>query len=182
MATDARDVPTAQPARDVPTAQPARDEPRVAEFIQHFGALLQASGMPGLSAHVFAALLADPDGRMTATELGQALGVSPAAISTATSYLSTIGMTRKLREPGSRHVIHALISDDWYATLATKNDVIGATQALLAEGAAAAGGPTTPAGRRLWLNAQMFGYLGAVLSTALAEWDQRKAALLADLP
>ena len=44
------------------------------------------------------------------------------------------------------------------------------------------GGPTTVAGRRLWLNAEMFRYLGGVLTTALAEWDQRKAALLAELP
>ena len=159
-----------------------RDEGRVGEFIRHFGALLQASGMPGLSAHVFAALLADPDGRMTAGELGRALGASPAAISTATSYLSTIGMTRKLRDPGSRHIMHTLISDDWYTTLATKNDVMRATHELLAEGTSAVGGRSTPAGRRLWLNAEMFRYLGGVLTDALAEWDERKAALLAELP
>lgn len=169
-------------APDAGSEERARDEPLVREFIQHFGALLQASGMPGLSAHVFAALLADPDARMTASEIGQVLGVSPAAVSTATTYLSTIGMTRKIREPGTRHIVHTLISDDWYAVLATKNDVIGATHALLAEGARAVGGPTTVAGRRLWLNAEMFRYLGGVLTTALAEWDQRKAALLAELP
>ena len=159
-------------------ADSRRDESAVADFISHFGALMQASGMPGLSAHVFAALLADPDGRMTGSQLGETLGVSPAAISTATSYLSTIGMTRKIREPGSRHLVHALISDDWYAVLVARNDVVGATRRLLAEGARAVGGPSTPAGRRLWLNGEMFAHLGDALTNALAEWERHKADLL----
>ncbi len=161
---------------------PERDEQRVSQFVQHFGALMQASGMPGISAHVFALLLADEDARMTAAEIGQALGVSPAAVSTATSYLATIGMTRKVREPGSRRVVHALVSDDWYATMIAKNNVVAATHALLEEGARAAGGPATPSGRRLHLNAAMFAHLGQALQHALSGWDERKAAVLAELP
>ncbi len=158
------------------------DEERVRHFVQHFGALMAASGMPGLAGHVFACLLADPDGRMTGRELGDFLQISPAAVSTATTYLHHVGLTRKMREPGSRHIVHALISDDWYASLTTRTNVMKATQATLEEGADAAGGPDTLAGRRLWLNAKMFGYLGTELTTALAAWEHKKAELLADLP
>ena len=43
--------------------------------------------MPRLASRVFARLLADDDGRMTAAELTESLDVSPAAISGAVRYL-----------------------------------------------------------------------------------------------
>lgn len=46
----------------------------------------------------------------------------------------------------------------------------------------AAGGRDHEAGRRLWLNAEMFGYLGDALTDALGAWEQRKAELLAEHP
>ena len=46
--------------------------------MERFGSALTDSGMPRLPARVFAALLADDDGRMTATELADALGLPPA--------------------------------------------------------------------------------------------------------
>ena len=48
-----------------------------------FGSALTDAGIPRLPARVFAALLADDDGRMTAAELGEALEVSPASVSGA---------------------------------------------------------------------------------------------------
>lgn len=164
-------------------AQPgARDEAGVAAFVEHFGSLMQSSGMPGLTGHVFALLLADHDARMTAQEIGDALHVSAAAVSTATNYLSNIGVTRKVREPGSRRVVHALVADDWYAVMLGRNNVMQATLDLLREGVQAAGGQATEAGRRLWLNAEMFDHLAAALSGALRDWDHRKAELLSAEP
>lgn len=161
-----------------PAQSGARDEAAVEAFVEHFGALMQSSGMPGLTGHVFALLLADPDARMTAQEIGDALHVSAAAVSTATNYLNTIGLTRKIREPGSRRVVHALIADDWYAVMLGRNNVMQATLSLLREGVAAAGGPATDAGHRLWLNAEMFAHLAEALTAGLNGWERRKAELL----
>lgn len=58
-----------------------RDEQGISEFVSHFGGLMAASGMPGLTGYVFALLLAQPDAELTAQQIGQALNVSPAAVS-----------------------------------------------------------------------------------------------------
>ena len=61
--------------------EPVRDERAVAAYVERFGDTLTDAGMPRLASRVFACLLADDDGRMTAVELTEALDVSPAAIS-----------------------------------------------------------------------------------------------------
>ena len=48
-------------------------------FVERMGGALTDAGLPRLPSRVFAALLVDDDGRMTAAELGEALGISPAA-------------------------------------------------------------------------------------------------------
>lgn len=159
----------------------SRDEQGVSEFVSHFGGLMAASGMPGLTGYVFALLLAEPDAELTASQIGEALNVSPAAVSGATKYLADIGFTRKLRRPGSRRVVHALSSDDWYEALLGRSNVIEASKQLFVEGAQAAGGVSTPAGRRLWLNAQWFTRLGEVIEREMAQWPAEREALLREL-
>ncbi len=160
---------------------PPRDEAKVAEFVEHFGAFLEHSGMPAIAARVWVLLLADEDGRMTAQEIGQALGVSAAAVSGATSYLAQTGLTRRLREPGSRRVIHALSSDDWYEDLVARKQTFVAVRELTRAGSEAVGGPSTPAGRRLWLSAEVNDYFLASIEAAMARWPERKRELLAGL-
>jgi len=82
--------------------RPARDDRAVSAYVERFGDTLTDAGMPRLAARVFAQLLADEDGRMTAAELTEALEVSPAAISGAVRYLTQTYMIGKERERGSR--------------------------------------------------------------------------------
>ena len=77
-------------------------ENRTAEFVEHFALLLDEAGMPRMPARVFAAILADDDGRLTARELAERLSVSPAAVSGAVRYLAQAGMVERGREPGGR--------------------------------------------------------------------------------
>lgn len=148
-------------------------------FVTNFGALMAASGMPGLSGHVFALLLAAPDARLTAREIARHLNISPAAVSGATKYLADVGITRRLRVPGSRQVMHALVDEDWYDILLSRNNVMGATRALLMEGSRAAGGTGTAAGRRLLLNAELFRRLDVALGQAMELWRCERAGFLA---
>ena len=158
-----------------------RDEQGISEFVSHFGGLMAASGMPGLTGYVFALLLAQPDAELTAQQIGQALNVSPAAVSGATKYLADIGFTRRLRRPGSRRVVHALSSDDWYDALLGRSNVIEGSKRLFLEGSRAAGGVGTPAGRRLWLNAKWFTKLGDAIESEMAAWPAEREELLRSL-
>jgi DNA-binding transcriptional regulator GbsR (MarR family) len=54
-----------------------------AAFVERMGAALTSAGLARLPSRIFAAVLVDEDGRMTAAEIGEALGVSPAAVRAA---------------------------------------------------------------------------------------------------
>ena len=74
-----------------------RDEEAVRRFIERFALDLAEAGMARMPARVFAALLADDDGRLTAAELAELLQVSPAAISGAVRYLAQLRMVSRGR-------------------------------------------------------------------------------------
>jgi DNA-binding transcriptional regulator GbsR (MarR family) len=60
-----------------------RDEEAVRRFIERFALTMTEAGMPRMPSRVFAAILSAEDGRCTAAELAEGLGVSPAAVSGA---------------------------------------------------------------------------------------------------
>ncbi len=153
-----------------------RDPVGVQDFVEHFGAFLEQSGMPPLASRAFAAILADEDGRMTAEQIGTALGASPASVSTATSYLAHVGLTRRTRERGSRRIVHSLIADDWYEAMATRTDIYTTMERLARQGAGAVGSET-PAGRRLALTAEMAAFLLRQMTDSMALWEAHKATM-----
>jgi DNA-binding transcriptional regulator GbsR (MarR family) len=88
-----------------------------AVFVERMGAALTSAGLARLPSRIFAAVLVDEDGRMTAAEIGEALGVSPAAVSGAVKYLDGVGMVRRERERGSRKDVFVIDDDAWHDTL-----------------------------------------------------------------
>jgi DNA-binding transcriptional regulator GbsR (MarR family) len=85
-----------------------------ARFVERFGSALTAAGMARLPGRVFACLLADRDGRMTAAELGVELGVSPASVSGAVRYLQQVHLIHREREPGTRRDVYVVADDDLF--------------------------------------------------------------------
>ena len=118
---------------------------------------------------------------MTSAEIMDALGVSAAAVSTSTSYLHQVGLARRLRETGSRKVVHALVSDDWYSSLMDRRPVYDALETLCADGVAAVGGAGTPAGQRLWLTQEMAAFMRVEMVDMARRWQDRRAELIATL-
>ncbi|HEY6933608.1 MAG TPA: MarR family transcriptional regulator [Marmoricola sp.] len=72
------------------------------EFVEGLGGTLAQMGFPRMPARVFARLLAGPEDTLTARELADRLGVSPAAISGAVRYLGQFRMINRTRVPGDR--------------------------------------------------------------------------------
>ena len=91
-----------------------RDEQAVGPYIERFASVLVEAGVPPMPARVFSALLVTDSGRLTAAELTELLGASPAAISGAVRYLEQVGMIGREREPGSRRDVYLLRNDLWY--------------------------------------------------------------------
>ena len=148
-----------------------RDEGATRRFIERFALDLTDSGMARMPARVFAALLVDDDGRLTAAELAELLGVSPAAISGAVRYLSQIGMVSRGREPGERRDHYQVSADTWYEVVGRRDQLLARWEQDLDEGIKAVG-PDTPAGDRLEETRRFFEFLRHEGPRVMARWRE----------
>lgn len=149
-----------------------------ARFVERFGSALTAAGMPRLPARVFACLLADDDGRMTAAELGEALEVSAASISGAVRYLQQVHMIHRERERGSRRDVYVVADDAWHDAMINSAQVYGPLRAVLAEGVDLVGGAGSVAGARIALSVEFLGFLASEMEGVAHRWEAHRETML----
>ena len=80
--------------------------------------------MARMPARVFAAVLVAEDGRRTAAELAEHLGISPAAISGAVRYLTQLRLVSREREPRERVDHYRVSSETWYEAITRRDEMI----------------------------------------------------------
>ena len=141
-------------------------------FVERMGGALASAGLARLPSRMFAALLIDEDGRMTAAELAAALGVSPASVSGAVRYLDGVGMIRRERERGSRRDIFVVDDDAWHDTLMRADQIYAPMQAALRR-ALEELTPEDPAYRRLRLSNVFFIFTLHAPATINDRWAAR---------
>ena len=157
-------------------ARGRRDEEAVRRFVEHMAMTLADWGFPRMPARVLVALMsADEDG-LTAAELAERLGVSPAAISGAVRYLLHIGILAREPVPGSRRDRYRLPDDAWYEASTAKGHLFKTVADLADEGVAALGGPATPSGARVTEMRDFFLFVQSELGALLERWEAAKAA------
>ncbi len=159
-----------------------RDERAVAAYVERFGNVLTEAGMPRLAARVFAQLLADADGRMTALELTEALDVSPAAVSGAVQYLTQTHLIGKERERGSRRDVYVVHLDAWHEAMLSRDRLLGQMESSVRAGLDAVGGVGSAAGRRLALSVEFLDHVTREMAGVHASWEQRRAQIAATWP
>ena len=142
-----------------------------AEFVERFADSLVLAGMPRMPSRVLALLTATDEGRLTASEIGQALHASPAAVSGAVRYLEQVNLLRRTRERGSRRDHFVLGDDLWYQNIAGRMGLVQAWAGLMREGAEAVG-PDSRAGHRLLESAGFFEFLLEEVPKAMERWLQ----------
>lgn len=148
-----------------------RDEEAVRKYIEDLALTLTQMGFQRMSARVFAALTVSDSGRMTAAELAEGLGVSPAAISGAVRYLEQVGMVTKERQPGERRDHYRLQDDLWYATFLKRNRMLRMWRDTTAEGLVAVG-EDTPAGRRLSRMVDFLDFMAREIPVLFERWHE----------
>jgi DNA-binding transcriptional regulator GbsR (MarR family) len=151
----------------------ARDEEAVRRFVERFALNLTEAGMARMPARVFATVLVAEDGRRTAAELAEHLGVSPAAISGAVRYLTQLRLVSREREPGERVDHYRVSSDTWYEAIARRDEMVASWLSDLAEGVKAVG-PETAAGARLEETRAFFEYLLQELPRLVDRWRAQR--------
>jgi DNA-binding MarR family transcriptional regulator len=159
------------------TAKASRRTADRARFVERFGSELTAAGMQRLPSRVFACLLADDDGRMTAAEIGEALAVSPASVSGAVRSLQQMRMIHREREPGSRRDVYVVADDAWHDIMMNSANIYAPLTATLREGVDQVGGEGTSAGDRLALSVAFLEFVTVEMQLLSKRWDKRRAEL-----
>jgi DNA-binding transcriptional regulator GbsR (MarR family) len=149
------------------------DADAVARFVERFALLLTDAGWPRMAARLFASLLADEDGRLTARELATRLRVSPAAISGAVRYLAQVGLVIRDREPGARLDHYRLGDDVWYESFLHQTAQLRRWEEELAEGVDRVGAGSA-AGHRLEESRAFFEFLREELPAMMQRWRDRQ--------
>jgi predicted transcriptional regulator len=153
--------------------QGERDEEGVRRFIEHMAMLFADWGFPRMAARVLMVLTAADEPTLSAGELAERLGVSPAAISGAVRYLIQIGMAAREPTPGSRRDRYRLCDGAWYEASLTKMTIFK-TVAELAEEGAGALDPASPAGARVAQMRDYFAFVEQELPGVLEKWTATK--------
>ena len=146
-------------------------------FIERFGSALTAAGMQRLPSRVFACLLADDDGRMTAAEIGEVLAVSPASVSGAVRSLQQMRMIHREREQGTRRDVYVVADDAWHDMMMNSANIYAPLTQSLSEGVDQVGGAGSGAGARLALSVAFLEFVTEEMHQLSDRWDKRRAEL-----
>ncbi|WP_270886359.1 GbsR/MarR family transcriptional regulator [Pedococcus sp. 5OH_020] len=151
---------------------------RRARFVERFGSALTAAGMQRLPSRVFASLLADEDGRMTAAQIGEQLSVSAASVSGAVRSLEQMRLIHRERQPGSRRDVYVVADDAWHDVMISPAATYDPLTAVLREGVGLVGGPQSPAGQRLALSVAFLEFITEELDGIARRWEVRRNRLV----
>ena len=143
------------------------------------GGALTDAGLPRLPSRVFAALVVDDDGKMTAAELAATLAVSPAAVSGAVNFLGQIGFLHRERERGSRKDVYVVDDDAWLGAMMRKDQTYSPLMAAL-DNALEGLGEEDPAAHRLWLMREFLAFVDAEMDGLAERWQGRRRELEGD--
>ena len=149
-------------------------------FVEQMARMLADWGFPRMAGRVLFVMMGADEPALTAGELAERLGVSPAAISGAVRYLIHINMVAREPVPGSRRDRYRLVDDSFYEVTIAKMTLIKTLADVADAGVTAAGGPDTTAGARLANMRDFYQFTQESLPSILDEWAERKAQLAAE--
>lgn len=153
---------------------PGRERRELLRFVERFALVLAESGIPRMPARVFSYVLVDDAERYTAAELCEGLGVSPAAVSGATRYLTQVGLLAKEREPGTRSDVFRIFDDDlWGMIFRQRMPVLERYEQAAAEGVALLK-PGSPGARRMRETQEFYAFLRAEEPRLLERWSEHR--------
>lgn len=151
-----------------------RDEAAVRQYVEDMARLLAEWGLPRMAGRVIWTLMCAEERSLTAGELAERLGVSPAAISGAVRYCIQINMVAREHEPGSRRDRYRLVDDSWYEVTIAKMSLLDTIRAGADKVLESAGGPKSAAGRRIADMRDFYTYVQAAMPELMGRWQEQK--------
>nr|WP_307825758.1 helix-turn-helix domain-containing protein [Sinosporangium siamense] len=133
------------------------------------------AGLPRMAARVLARLFVTDSGGLTAAELVRHLGVSPASVSKAVTYLEGVELVRRERTTRQRRERYLVDDDVWFQSLLTTANAHGSWADVARRGAGILG-PATQAGARLDHMARFFARLSADMTSGIDMMNKVEAS------
>lgn len=147
------------------------DESRL-RFIESASNEFAAAGFPTIAARVVMTLTATDEGRLTAEDLMEVLGVSRAAVSQAIRYLDVLGWVRTANLPGTRKHIYTLAEGAWFTSTLRGPSRYRHLAEVMADGLA--GVPEGPGRDRMAEMAEFFAFLDRRMPELFDEWVEHR--------
>jgi DNA-binding transcriptional regulator GbsR (MarR family) len=155
-----------------------RDEAAIRQFIEHISMTFADLGFPRMAARILFVIMCAEEDSLTAAQIAERLGISPAAVSGAVRYLVQIRLVHRAPVPGSRRDTYRLPDDAWYEASVLKSALYKIFSELAQEGVAALGGESTDAGARMAQMRDYFEFIHNELPTLLDRWEDHKSKRL----
>ena len=141
-----------------------RDVDTVREYEEMFTTIVMQSGLPKMASRVLVCLYTTDSGSLSASELVQRLGVSPASVSKAITFLERLDLVRRERDERRRE--RYVVDDDvWYQSM-LRSARDNAQLADTARQGVGILGPDTPAAARLENIARFLDFVGESITRA----------------
>lgn len=150
------------------------EEPTVPEFVEDFAGSLSELGFARMPSRVFSLLLAVPEESLTAREIAERLGVSPAAVSGAVRYLVQMSLARRFRVRGERVDRFGVGEEVWAPVFAMELQTYGPLQDLC-DRAVAAGDVQGRGAERVAETGEFFAFLATEMAGVLERWRATRA-------
>ncbi|SDF31879.1 DNA-binding transcriptional regulator GbsR, MarR family [Lentzea fradiae] len=161
------------------TSATERDAEAVSQFVERFGGILADAGVPRMPARILVALLTTDAGKLTAAEIAERLQISPAAVSGAMRYLSTLQIVSREREPGSRRDVFRMRDNAWYQSTIRRDQMLVVIDEVLTEGIETLG-PDSEAGKRLDETREFFRFMHHEILAMIDRWRVHREKWLAE--
>jgi len=158
------------------SAEAEADE-RFMRAVERLGQTLEGTGVPRMSARVFAYVLAEGRDTYTARDLAEGLQVSPAAISGAVKFLVDTRLLLRERAPGRRGDLFRIIDDDVWSTILEARIPLLGHYVRGAEEAIAIMGGDGPGVRRLEETRDFFLFVQEDIAGTTDRWRRHRADL-----
>ncbi|MGX1835860.1 GbsR/MarR family transcriptional regulator [Streptomyces diastaticus] len=132
--------------------------------------ILAQGGMQRTTARVMASLLFSQRETTTAADLREELQISSGAVSGAVKQLTLSGLLERVPAPGSRRDHYRFPDGAWAKLMSQQNQLLATMGEVAEQGLAAAGGPSTPAGRRLAEMEDFYAFILRELPPLIDRW------------
>jgi DNA-binding transcriptional regulator GbsR (MarR family) len=151
-----------------------RDEDAVRRFVEHFAMTLSDLGFPRMPARVLAVLSVADEPGLTAGQIGERIGVSPAAVSGAVRYLMQLQFIVREPVPGSRSDRYRMPDDPWYTAGLVRGGVYKRMADIIQEGVEAVSDPSSPSGARLAEVRDFYLFIQDGMLELLDRWEKAR--------